>query len=470
MSDSPQKILKELSDLTRNLDVLAKEIRGMNKATASVQDAVVKSAEKKEAADEKSGDKSSKSSLDLGKLIADSIKGQEGMFSKLVEGIKKNSEENERIKESTLEGIKNAGIEGIKNAGQTLLETKSLKDAKEAGLSSVLSSGKDSIVESIRGKNNLLGEISDVGLSYLVDKIPGALKKKEKVKKEEDGASVAKESEEKKIKEGEKKEKKSILEKLNIKRKSKEEKIEASKEKTAEEKTEKKGLLSRLREKISGKDTKNGDTLSDLSKEKISQKDSASDSATSEVQEKKEPPSLKALTPGIVPEKNSEEMINLKERSKQIFQKTTLGSTIKSFSDAIKKKRSEEMSTPSSAQNDPEKLSVRSKIEKFGTELKSKFRFKKKEAATKEKSEAPSDKGTSASAEENKPKESKEPEKVMSSKSEDKKNESDKDNKPEITAQDIADIKALLASMNSALNGPLNIRDNKPYRPHSHML
>jgi hypothetical protein len=66
--------------------------------------------------------------------------------------------------------------------------------------------------------------------------------------------------------------------------------------------------------------------------------------------------------------------------------------------------------------------------------------------------------------------ESKEPEKISASKAGEKKNESSKDKSTEITAQDIADIKALLASMNSALNGPLNIRDNKPYRPHSHIL
>ena len=45
--DSPQKVLKELSDLTRNLDVLAKEIRDMNKGNATVTKAVVQSVETK---------------------------------------------------------------------------------------------------------------------------------------------------------------------------------------------------------------------------------------------------------------------------------------------------------------------------------------------------------------------------------------------------------------------------------------
>ena len=45
--DSPQKVLKELSDLTRNLDVLAKEVRDMSKGNASVAKAVVQSVETK---------------------------------------------------------------------------------------------------------------------------------------------------------------------------------------------------------------------------------------------------------------------------------------------------------------------------------------------------------------------------------------------------------------------------------------
>ena len=454
MADSSQKILKELSDLTRNLDVLVKEIRSMNKTTASVQDAVVKSVEKKESAPDKTENKSS--TPDAEKVIADTKKSQDGMFSKFLQSFKKNSEAGNNE-------IKKAGLAGIKNAGKTLLETKSLKDAAKAGISGVLKSSAGSIIESIRRKK----EEKNATLVEGVTSTNG-LKEKEKAKKEE---AVAEESSEKKVKENEKKEKKSILEKLNIKKKSKEEKIEAEKEKTAEEKTEKKGLLSRLREKISGKDTKKEDALSNLSKERIDQKDSALDSAIAGVQEKKEPPSLKALTPGITPEKNAEEKISLKERSKQIFQKTTLGSAIKSFSDDIKKKKAEDKpAPPSSIDNNPEKLSVRAKIEKARTELKSKIRGKKKESPTKEKSETPANKETPTPYGENAAMESKEGEKISGTKSEDNKNESDKDKKPEITAQDIADIKSLLSSMNSALNGPLNIKDNKPYRPKSNML
>ena len=45
--DSSQKVLKELSDLTRNIDVLAKEVREMNKGNSTVAKAVVQSVETK---------------------------------------------------------------------------------------------------------------------------------------------------------------------------------------------------------------------------------------------------------------------------------------------------------------------------------------------------------------------------------------------------------------------------------------
>ena len=39
-----------------------------------------------------------------------------------------------------------------------------------------------------------------------------------------------------------------------------------------------------------------------------------------------------------------------------------------------------------------------------------------------------------------------------------------------ISSQDIQDIKTLLSSINTTLNGPLRIKDNKPFRPKSSML
>ena len=492
MADSSQKILKEFSDLIRNLDVLAKEIRAMNKNTASVQDAVVKSVEKKESPENKQGNKESTTSVN--KTVTDSKKVQEEMFSKFIETLEKNSKIGN-------EQIKKVGLEAIKSSGKELIKTESLKEAGKSGLSSIVKSGKNSIVDQIKKKNPVLGEVSDIGLSYLAGKIPEALKKKEKAKKEEatPGSSTVKESFKEEVKESEKKEKKSILEKLNIKKKSKEEKIEAAREKTTEEKTEdlnkktseekveKKGLLSKLREKILSKESQKEDLALN---ERIDQKDSP----TPEAQEKKDLPSLKSITTGASPvsesiEKNSSKdkpkeglkdkakeglkdkaKEGLKDKAKQIFEKTTLGATIKKFSDERGKKKSEDPSATSSVQNQPEELSVGSKIEKVETELKSKFKSKKKESQDKEKTETPPDKEPKNTiTSETKSSEIKSMEK-SGSKEESKKKESDKDKGSEISAQDIADIKSLLASINSTLNSPLNIKDNKPYRPQSNML
>jgi hypothetical protein len=47
---------------------------------------------------------------------------------------------------------------------------------------------------------------------------------------------------------------------------------------------------------------------------------------------------------------------------------------------------------------------------------------------------------------------------------------SDKGKQTQISAQDIQDIKGLLAAINTTLNGPLAIKNNKPFRPTSSML
>ncbi len=46
----------------------------------------------------------------------------------------------------------------------------------------------------------------------------------------------------------------------------------------------------------------------------------------------------------------------------------------------------------------------------------------------------------------------------------------DKGNEPQISSQDIQDIKGLLTAINLTLSGPLLIKDNKPFRPKSNML
>lgn len=414
MADSSQKIIKELSELTRNLDVLAKEMRGMNKNTSSVQEAVIKAISKKEPV--------------IDKIVSPS---PEKISTENKNGIKGSGE------------IKKAGLEGIKSAGKALIETRSLKSAAQAGITGILKSGKDSIVEAIRNKR----EKNKEAKTESITKSEG-LKKKERIKKEEnldsEKENIAKE------------EKKSLLEKLNVQKKSKSEK-KKEEGKIAEEKIERKNLLS----KIKGKKEEKKEISSKA-------KEDAEEEKPKKAREKKEIPSLKNIVREIQTEKKLKTKITPEERVKQILEKTSLGSTIKKFSDSSKSKSVETPTPYVSVDNQSGNLSVKSKIEKIGTELKSKFRSKKKEPA-KEKSETTVDKESSIQ-EINKSTETKSSENISKLKSEDIKKDPVKEKDPEISAQDITDIKLLLTSINATLNGPLNIKDNKPYRPQSNML
>ena len=171
----------------------------------------------------------------------------------------------------------------------------------------------------------------------------------------------------------------------------------------------------------------------------------------------------------------------LKEKANQIFEKTALGSTIKGIKGVYSDIKEKKTSSSASVQESPENLSAKNKtekneteaktkIEKIGSELRPKFRPKKSESPYKEKNETPTDREPNNTVtSEIKSTEAKSMVK-SEPKGESKKREPEREKENQISAKDIADIKSLLASMNSALNGPLNIRDNKPYRPQSNML
>lgn len=158
--DSPQKVLKELSDLTRNLDVLAKEIRDMSKGNATVAKAVVQSVETK-----KEDSKSAATSAE--KTTADAQKAQEGMFSKLLGSVKKSFEEGNEL-------FKSASLKALSSAGKTLLETGSLKEAAKSGISEAKDSAKKSAGDLAKQKAEQL-----ITTSTTVNQAPD-LKQKEK--------------------------------------------------------------------------------------------------------------------------------------------------------------------------------------------------------------------------------------------------------------------------------------------------
>ena len=152
---------------------------------------------------------------------------------------------------------------------------------------------------------------------------------------------------------------------------------------------------------------------------------------------------------------------SFKEMAKEEFGKTKLGSTVNSISSLIKKKKDEpvaDFSYLAESEMKKEELALKSEASK-GTSSSAPTE-KSPEAATpetksSEKSTSPS--GTPAST--STPTSSNPPSSSGSTPSTEG-----------ISSQDIQDIKSLLSSINTTLSGPLRIKDNKPFRPKSSML
>ena len=413
--DSPQKVLKELSDLTRNLDVLAKEVRDMNKGNASVAKAVTQSVETK-----KEDSKSAATSAE--KKTADAQKAQEGMFSKLLGSVKKSFEEGNEL-------FKSASLKTLSSAGKTLLETGSLKEAAKSGISEAKDSAKKSAEDLARKKAEQL-----ITTSTTVSQTPD-LKQKEKAAKEnmttENMTSPAAKTE----KSGEKGTtaagKKSVLTRLKDKFFGKKESTEG---KTTAEGTSPVSTPAALKEKTSP----------------------TPGSPTADSTAVKTP---EALNPKVGTKSSTDvdsSKKSFKEVAKEEFGKTRLGSTINSISSLTKKKK-EASVAESGMKNETTTLKDQSKSK--SDPAKPQAEVKKEAEARKETSPAVVQ-SSEAKKEENK---SSAPTSATSS-------SSDKDKQTQISAQDIQDIKGLLAAINTTLTGPLSIKNNKPFRPTSNML
>lgn len=430
--DSPQKVLKELSDLTRNLDVLAKEVRDMSKGNASIAKAVVRSVETK-----KEDSKTAATSAE--KTTADAQKAQEGMFSKLLGSVKKSFEEGNEL-------FKSASLKTLSSAGKTLLETGSLKDAAKSGIAEAKDSAKKSVVDLAKQKAEQL-----ITASSTVNQTPD-LKQKEKAAKEnlttESMTSPA-----------------------------------AKAEKTGEKATTavgKKGILASLREKFFGKKESTGekktpDGTSPVSapaalKEKTTPEGTSPDSTPPALKEKTSPTAGSpaadssavktpaALSPKVGAAASTDEKSpkrNFNEMAKDEFVKTRLGSTVNYLSGLTKKKKDPTVAE-SGMKNETTTLKDQSKAKsepaKPQAEVKKEVEVKKETSATAQYSG--SKKGESKSSA------------PMTAGS----GLSDKGKESQISSQDIQDIKGLLAAINSTLSGPLSIKNNKPFRPTSNML
>ena len=429
--DSSQKVLKELSDLTRNLDVLAKEVRDTNKGNATVAKAVAQSVETK-----KGDSKSAATSAE--KTTADAQKTQEGMFSKLLGSVKKSFEEGNEL-------FKSASLKTLSSAGKTLLETGSLKEAAKSGIDQAKDSAKKSAVDLAKQKAEQL-----IVTSTTVNQTPD-LKQKEKAAKEnlttESMTSPA-----------------------------------AKAEKTGEKATTaagKKGVLASLREKFFGKKETTGEkktpegtppvSTPPALKEKKNPEGTSPVSTPAALKEKTSPTagspaadSAAVKTPAALSPKvgatastneNSPKK-SFKDVAKDEFGKTRLGSTVNYLSDLTKKKKDPTVAE-SGMKNETTTLKDQAKAKPEPAKPQVEV---KKEAEVKK--ETPSAKSTDPKKEENK---SSAPVYAGSS-------SSDKGKEAQISAQDIQEIKGLLAAINSTLRGPLSIKNNKPFRPTSNML
>lgn len=418
--DSQKNVLKELSDLTRNLDFLSKEIRESNKGNSVVQKAVAKSVEDK-------GIKS-KTASDPEKATDQIQKNQETMFSKLLGSVKKSFEDGNDL-------FKSASLKTLQSAGKTLLETGSLKEAAKTGIESAKDAAK---IEA----NQKAAQVISTGVSKITE--PPDLKQKEKVSKENltvDGMTnpVAK----------------------------------SEKVKGKENITDtKKGIFSRLKDKLFGKKSEPLDPYQQGLNEKSSviatsstlenKTGKSTPLAESIKAEKSSPPaeSVKtpnSLSPKITPAKSETPEVkkSLKESLKEELGKTKLGSTFKSISALTKKKEGPNLAE-SGMKNETTILKDQSKAKSDSPKA---LEDPKKVTETKvstspspmiESSKENSIKSTMAVSAENK--------------------NADKGEDSKISSQDIQDIKGLLSAINTTLNGPLMLKDNKPFRPGSNML
>ena len=438
--DSPQKVLKELSDLTRNLDVLAKEIRDMNKGNATVTKAVVQSVETK-----KEDSKSASTSAE--KTTADAQKAQEGMFSKLLGSVKKSFEEGNEL-------FKSASLKALNSAGKTLLETGSLKEAAKSGIAEAKDSAKKSAGDLAKQKVEQL-----ITPSTTVNQAPD-LKQKEKAAKENLTTESMTSPAAKEKKTGNELFKSASLKALNSAGKTLLETgslKEAAKSGIAAAKDSAKksaGDLAKQKvEQLLTKSTTVNQTPDLKQKEKTSPTAGSPAAASAEV---KTPAALSPKVGATASTDEDSPKKSFKDVAKEEFGKTRLGSTVNYISGLTKKKKD---STVAESGMKSETTTLKDQEKAKSEPAKPQAEAKKEAEVKKETSYA------SAQSSEPKKEESK-----SSAPTSAGSGSSDKGKETQISVKDIQDIKGLLAAINSTLSGPLSIKNNKPFRPTSNML
>ena len=446
-----QKLLQELSDLTRNLDVLAKEIRESNKINSESQKTLSKTVENSV---KKESEASKKATAESKQSPAANQSSNQSVSSPAESTPKSSASETPGGKIA-----KQAGLGSLKAAGMSFLKGGSIKDIVSAGLKGGISEGKKSAV------NEAIGGISAVQT------------KKEELKNKEKPVSEEKEDK-----------KESVLDKLNP---LKTEKKRASPEEfdsylASLSRDEKMSLINGLE---SGKITK--DDVQRMIREKGKSEGSTSESKDKGSKKSERKGFFSSLVEKLKPKEESKEVKPIESPKSDANAKTA---EAKSSSEVVTK--APELTEGERIKGELKKAyegsalgktvaGVKSLAKKFKEGKEGKSEMKKEEQTLKSESTKATptpptpDKGTSGSdtpKEPSKETPSSTPATTPSSgsttpsASKPSGSSSTKPAEPGISAQDIQDIKALLSAINTTLSGPLNVKDNKPFRPKSNML
>jgi cell division protein ZapA (FtsZ GTPase activity inhibitor) len=450
--DSTQKILKELSDLTRNLDVLAKEIRETNKISSQNQKTAIKTIETMENTAKKTEEVSSRvekpSKQETGKNepvkeISNSGKNPDGLFSNFLKSIR--------------DTIKKESPELKKPSLADLSQSTVLKDKKE---------GTNLSYPEISNSIKKVGDTRKMATASIKKEL-NTLKNKERRTKEED-EQLKKTEDYLKIKE-DKETTKSIISSVN-------------KPEVVTRKDENKGFFEKLLEKISpnkegGKETtvitgsSTKTTLkTETSKEKEAKKDGNKgffDRLVEKIRpEKKEDNrSDKTLDEKSTEKKSSVDAITkspvlsegqkIKEDFKDLYKESRLGKSISGVKSLFTKgKKSEDSIGKTEMKREGQTLKISTNKEPITSTSQEKEKKEENRITpiSIESPSTPSAKSTTTPTPSIEAKKSTEGENVT------------------LTSDDIKEIKSLLSSINTSLRGPLNIKDNKPFRPKSNML
>lgn len=468
--ETPQKLIQELSDLTRNLDVLAKEIRESNKINSESQKTLSKnleiSAKKKSETSDKPGAEANQNKdflENLRKTIKDSLPGVGKIAGK--------------VEESGKGKITKDLISAVVGKFPNIPKMASGGKVSRPGVALVGEKGPE-VVELQKGdKVNPLDKMSqstqtedDIFLEMLArdekekkegsaEIVSGAPKLGEFVKNAY-GAKVPKseiDSKRKRLYEGDKeyydenpgeleydvqnfiksyRETRSLSDVQKLHASLPVKPKEAQKPEEDTQKKEAKGIKNTEAGLKKSKGDKPANKKSNLQKSLVDFGEKIKGGAEATINEK-------------FPNKS------FKDVAKDEFGKTKLGSTVNYLSGLTKKKKD-----PTVAES-----GMKNETTTLKDQSKAKSEPAKPQAEAKKEAEVKKETSATAQYSGSKKEESKSSAPMTAGSS-----SSDKGKETQISSQDIQDIKGLLAAINSTLSGPLSIKNNKPFRPTSSFL